>query len=132
MHTVLSLTSDFFCFVKVGTPICIEQSLVDIGRIASIKNNDKPVDSAKKGQKVSIKIVRSNTEEQQKMFGRHFEIEVVLVSKTSRRSIDILRTDYRKDLSIEDWKLVKIQKALFKGRLRFMPVGSRRQDDDQR
>ncbi|KAK4363219.1 hypothetical protein RND71_018460 [Anisodus tanguticus] len=99
---------------QVGTPICIEQSLVDIGRIASIKNNDKPVDSAKKGQKVSIKIVRSNTEEQQKMFGRHFEIEDVLVSKISRRSIDILRTDFRKDLSIEDWKLVKILKALFK------------------
>ncbi|XP_016466157.1 uncharacterized protein LOC107788926 [Nicotiana tabacum] len=100
--------------VKVGTPICIRQSLVDIGRIASIKNNDKPVDSAKKGQKVSIKIVGSNTEEQQKMFGRHFEIEDALVSKISRRSIDILKANFRNDLSVEDWKLVLILKALFK------------------
>ncbi|XP_015072839.2 eukaryotic translation initiation factor 5B-like [Solanum pennellii] len=99
---------------KVGTPICIRQCLVDIGRIASIKNNGKPVDSAKKGQKVSIKIIGSNTEEQQKMFGRHFDIEDELVSKISRRSIDILKAEFRKDLSVEDWKLVVILKALFK------------------
>ncbi|MCE0480535.1 hypothetical protein HAX54_037476 [Datura stramonium] len=99
---------------SVGTPICIRQSLVDIGRIASIKHNDKPVDSVKKGQKVSIKIVGSNIEEQQKMFGRHFEIEDELVSKISRRSIDILKANFRKDLSVEDWKLVLILKALFK------------------
>ncbi|KAG4998154.1 hypothetical protein JHK85_029593 [Glycine max] len=48
---------------------------IDIGRIASIENNHKPVDYAKKGQKVAIKIVGSNSEEQQKMFGRHFEID---------------------------------------------------------
>ncbi|MCE0480786.1 Translation Initiation Factor 5B [Datura stramonium] len=42
--------------IWVGTPICIRQSLVDIGRIASIKNNDKPVDYAKKGQKVYVKL----------------------------------------------------------------------------
>ncbi|KAH9689780.1 hypothetical protein KPL70_015620 [Citrus sinensis] len=43
--------------VKVGTPICFtrENELIDVGRVASIKNNDKPVDAAKKGQEVSIK-----------------------------------------------------------------------------
>ncbi|KAM3304814.1 hypothetical protein P3S67_011680 [Capsicum chacoense] len=98
---------------KVGTPICVQQSLVDIGQIASIQNNFKPVDSAKKGQKVSIKIIGSNSEEQQKTFGRHFQMEDELVSKISRRSIDILKADFRKDLSIEDWNLVVKLKALF-------------------
>ncbi|PHT84620.1 hypothetical protein T459_13063 [Capsicum annuum] len=98
---------------KVGTPICIQQSLVDIGRIASIMNKDKSVDSAKKGQQVSIKIIGSNTEKQQKMFGRHFQLEGELVSKISRRSIDILKANYRNDLSVEDWKLVVKQKAIF-------------------
>ncbi|MCH93235.1 eukaryotic translation initiation factor 5B-like, partial [Trifolium medium] len=80
----------------IGTPICIpSQEFIDIGRIASIENNHKPVDYAKKGQKVAIKIVGSNSEEQQKMFGRHFEIDDELVSHISRRSIDILKTNYR-------------------------------------
>ncbi|KAH9755638.1 hypothetical protein KPL71_015848 [Citrus sinensis] len=60
----------------VGTPICFtrENELIDVGRVASIKNNDKPVDAAKKGQEVSIKvrddltfvIEGSNYEEMQK------------------------------------------------------------------
>ncbi|MFQ6648892.1 hypothetical protein Gotur_021730, partial [Gossypium turneri] len=45
----------------VGTPICIPQrEFIDIGRIASIENNHKPVDSAKKGQKVAIKALSTN------------------------------------------------------------------------
>ncbi|CDP11376.1 unnamed protein product [Coffea canephora] len=100
---------------KVGTPICIPQKdFIDIGRIASIENNHKPVDYAKKGLKVAIKIVGSNPEEQQKMFGRHFEIEDELVSHISRRSIDILKASYREDLSLEEWKLVAKLKNLFK------------------
>ncbi|XP_047162714.1 eukaryotic translation initiation factor 5B [Vigna umbellata] len=100
---------------KIGTPICIpSREFIDIGRIASIENNHKPVEYAKKGQKVAIKIVGSNPEEQQKMFGRHFEIDDELVSHISRRSIDILKTNYRDDLSMEEWRLVVKLKNLFK------------------
>ncbi|XP_015166275.1 eukaryotic translation initiation factor 5B-like [Solanum tuberosum] len=103
------------CISKIGSPICIPQKdFIDIGRIASIENNHKPVDSAKKGQRVAIKIVGSNPEEQQKMFGRHFEMEDELVSKISRRSIDILKANFRRDLSVEDWRLVMKLKTLFK------------------
>ncbi|KAI8002368.1 Eukaryotic translation initiation factor 5B [Camellia lanceoleosa] len=42
--------------IHVGNPICIPQrEFIDIGRIASIGNNRKPVHYAKKGQKVAIK-----------------------------------------------------------------------------
>ncbi|CAI9787089.1 unnamed protein product [Fraxinus pennsylvanica] len=93
--------------VKVGTPICVPQKdFIDIGRIASVENNHKPVDYAKKGQKVAIKIVSSSSDEQQKMFGRHFEIEDELVSRISRTSIDVLKTNYRDDLSNEEWRLL--------------------------
>ncbi|PQP97081.1 eukaryotic translation initiation factor 5B [Prunus yedoensis var. nudiflora] len=98
----------------VGTPICIPQrDFITIGRIASIENNHKPVDIAKKGLKVAIKIVGTNSDEQQKMFGRHFEIEDELVSHISRRSIDILKANYRDELSIDEWKLVVKLKKLF-------------------
>lgn len=101
--------------VKIGTPICIPQKdFIDIGRIASIENNHKPVDYAKKGQKVAIKITGSNPDEQQKMFGRHFEMEDELVSHISRRSIDILKANYRDDLNMDEWKLVVKLKNLFK------------------
>lgn len=47
----------FYYCLQVGTPICIPQrEFIDIGRIASIENNHKPVDSAKKGQKIAIKV----------------------------------------------------------------------------
>ncbi|XP_054787148.1 eukaryotic translation initiation factor 5B [Prosopis cineraria] len=101
--------------LKVGTPICVpSRDYIDIGRIASIENNHKPVDYAKKGQKVAIKIAGSNPEEQQKMYGRHFEIDDELVSHISRRSIDILKANYRDELSMEEWRLVAKLKNVFK------------------
>ncbi|GMN55533.1 hypothetical protein TIFTF001_024648 [Ficus carica] len=99
----------------VGTPICIPQrEFIDIGRIASIENNHTPVDIAKKGQKVAIKIVGSNPEEQQKMFGRHFELEEELVSHISRRSIDLLKANYQDDPSMNEWRFVVKLKNFFK------------------
>ncbi|KNA24578.1 hypothetical protein SOVF_014450 [Spinacia oleracea] len=103
--------------VKMGAPICVpSKDFIDIGRIASIENNFKPVDSAKKGQQVAIKIAGSNPEEQQKMYGRHFEADDELVSRISRKSIDVLKANYRNDPSMptENWKLLVKLKNLFK------------------
>ncbi|XP_024022902.1 eukaryotic translation initiation factor 5B [Morus notabilis] len=101
---------------KVGNPLCIPQrGFINIGRIAAIRDiNDKPVDLAKKGQVVTIKIVGTSPEEQQIEFCRHFKIDDVLVSHISRRSIDVLKAYYRDDLSPEDWRLVNKLKCIFK------------------
>lgn len=40
-------------------------------------------------------IVGTNADEMQKMFGRHFDMEDELVSKITRRSIDLLKENYR-------------------------------------
>ncbi|KAG6738033.1 hypothetical protein POTOM_059572 [Populus tomentosa] len=101
--------------LKVGTPVCVlQKDFTDIGRIASIRFNEKAVDHAKKGQKVTIKIVGTNPEEQQKMHGRHFDNDDQLVSHITRRSIDVLKAYYRDDLSMGEWKLVLKLKTLFK------------------
>ncbi|XP_047094536.1 LOW QUALITY PROTEIN: eukaryotic translation initiation factor 5B-like [Lolium rigidum] len=99
---------------KIGTPICIpSKEFIDIGKIASIEINHKQVDTATKGQKVAIKIIGTNSDEQQKSFGRHFEMEDELVSHITRRSIDLLKANYRDELSLDDWKLVaKLKKIL--------------------
>ncbi|XP_010263484.1 PREDICTED: eukaryotic translation initiation factor 5B-like [Nelumbo nucifera] len=100
---------------RVGTPICVpSRDFIDIGRIASIEINHRQVDVAKKGQKVAIKIASTNPEEQQKMYGRHFEEDDELVSHITRRSIDVLKDNYREDLSLEEWRLVVKLKNLFR------------------
>ncbi|KAF8410091.1 hypothetical protein HHK36_002613 [Tetracentron sinense] len=63
---------------------------------------------------VFLQIASTNAEEQQKMYGRHFEIDDELVSHITRKSIDILKVNYREDLSIEEWRLVVKLKTLFK------------------
>jgi hypothetical protein len=40
-------------------------------------------------------IIANNSDEQQRSFGRHFDIEDELVSHISRRSIDVLKQNYR-------------------------------------
>ncbi|KAL8060404.1 hypothetical protein ABFX02_02G022900 [Erythranthe guttata] len=101
--------------LKIGTPICVPQKeFIEIGRIASIENNHKPVDYAKKGQSVAIKIVGSNSEDQQKTFGRHFDIDDELVSKISRSSLDALKQNYKDEISQDEKNLLFKLKRLFK------------------
>ncbi|KAF3492738.1 hypothetical protein DY000_02055251 [Brassica cretica] len=104
--------------VYVGTPMCFLKEIgksrvfLDLGRVASIHKDKKPLDDAKKGQQVAIKIIASNPGEE-KTFGEDFGIEDELVSHISRRSIDILKTLYRDELKNE-FKLVLKLKMLFK------------------
>ncbi|KAL3632410.1 hypothetical protein CASFOL_025394 [Castilleja foliolosa] len=100
---------------KIGTPLCVPQrGFIEIGRIASIENDHKPVDYAKKGQKVAIKIIANNPDEQQKMFGRHFEMEDELVSKITRNSLDALEENYADELSRDTKRLLLNLGKLFK------------------
>ncbi|KAH9317771.1 hypothetical protein KI387_019540, partial [Taxus chinensis] len=100
---------------RIGTPLCVpSKDFIDIGKIASIEINHKAVEMAKKGEKVAMKIIGSNADEAQKMFGRHFEMEDEFVSHLTRESIDVLKENYRDDLSNEDWKLVVKLKKLLK------------------
>ena len=53
---------------------------MELGRVTSIEINHKPVESARKGQEVCIKI-EPIPGESPKMLGRHFEETDILVSK---------------------------------------------------
>ncbi|XP_066905151.1 eukaryotic translation initiation factor 5B isoform X2 [Halyomorpha halys] len=99
--------------VKEGTPICVpSKEFVELGIVTSIENNHKPVESARKGQEVCIKI-EPIPGESPKMFGRHFDEKDFLISKISRQSIDACKDYFRDDLVKTDWQLMVELKKLF-------------------
>nr|CAI5844109.1 unnamed protein product [Callosobruchus analis] len=99
--------------VKEGTPICVpSKEFIDLGIVTSIENNHKPVESARKGMEVCIKI-EPIPGESPKMFGRHFDEKDMLISKISRQSIDACKDYFRDDLQKTDWQLMVELKKLF-------------------
>lgn len=49
----------------------------------------------------------------QPTYGRQLEEEDTLYSQISRKSIDVLKEFYRKDVSNDEWKLIVKLKPLF-------------------
>ena len=97
---------------KVGTPIVVpdrtvedfdnpgQRKMLELGRIASMERDNKPVERAKRGE-ACIKI-QPTAAQSYVQFGRHFTAENSLVSKLSRNSIDLLKANFKNDLKKED------------------------------
>jgi translation initiation factor 5B len=68
---------------------------------------------AKKGAKVCIRVELDNKFDSQPNFNRHYDITDNLVSKMSRRSIDLLKANYKDDLNQQEWMLVVKLKKVF-------------------
>ena len=73
----------------------------------------QPVDTAKAGQSVAMKSEGTNSTEQQRLFGRHFDENDALVSRISRESIDALKAFFSDEMSKDDWRLVLKLKKMF-------------------
>ncbi len=103
--------------LRVGTPICVVNpaagGIVSLGRVTSIELNHKALEIVKRGSAaVAIKI-ESAAYEPARQFGRHFTESDSLMSKITRQSIDVLKENFRNDLSKDEWALVvKLKKAL--------------------
>ncbi|XP_035223202.1 eukaryotic translation initiation factor 5B-like [Stegodyphus dumicola] len=99
--------------LKEGTPLCVpSKEFLEIGTVTTIEVNHKQIETARKGQEVCIKIEPSGGEAP-KMYGRHFDHTDLLVSKISRRSIDMCKEHFRDDLLKTDWQLIVELKKLF-------------------
>lgn len=100
---------------KVGSPICVpSRGGIDLGRIASMEKDHKPVDVARRGDAVAMKIESTKPEEAARLYGRHFDANDDLVSRISRESINVLKDMFRDDMTKDDWKLVIRLKKVFK------------------
>ncbi|KAM8872974.1 eukaryotic translation initiation factor 5B [Synchiropus picturatus] len=99
--------------LRQGTPLCVpSKGFVDIGVVTSIEINHKPVDVAKKGQEICVKI-EPIPGEAPKMYGRHFEATDIIVSKITRTSIDALKNWFREEMTKSDWQLIVELKRTF-------------------
>ncbi|XP_045202739.2 eukaryotic translation initiation factor 5B-like [Mercenaria mercenaria] len=99
--------------LKHGTPVCVpSKEFVFLGIVNSIEVNHKPVDIARKGQEVCIKI-ENVPSETPKLYGRHFDHTDILTSRISRASIDAVKDHFREEMTKQDWALMVELKKLF-------------------
>ncbi|CCO37330.1 Eukaryotic translation initiation factor 5B Short=eIF-5B [Rhizoctonia solani AG-1 IB] len=106
--------------LRVGTPLCVvktdpsgKKETVSLGKVTSLEINHKPFEVVKKSQVgagVAVKIEHA-VYESAKMFGRHFDDKDEVYSMVSRQSIDVLKETFRKDVSMEEWHLIKALKT---------------------
>jgi translation initiation factor 5B len=96
--------------LRIGTPLICDNK-VYIGKVTNIKSNDSDINIAKCGIEVCIKV--ENEQNQNIMYGRHFDFKNNIYSLISRTSIDVLRTHFRDEATSDDAKLiVKLKKSL--------------------
>ncbi|KAI3648296.1 hypothetical protein MP228_006150 [Amoeboaphelidium protococcarum] len=97
--------------LRLGTPICVpSKECVVLGKVAGIEKEHKAVEQASKGSQVAVRIET----DQVRIFGRHFEENDELVSRITRKSIDILKEAFRSEVSKDEWLLIKKLKPILK------------------
>jgi len=98
--------------LKVGTPLCVpDKENLKIGVVESIEKDKKSLQSAKaKDGSIAVRISGGGNV----TIGRHFEQTNQINSWLTRRSIDALKNFYRDQMTMDDWRLVKTLKEVYK------------------
>mgnify|MGYP000459159419 CR=1 FL=1 len=101
--------------LKLGTPVAVpDRGNLVIGKVASMEVNNKPVTEARSGgSSIAIKISPSNAEQAHVTIGRHFDESNQLCSFITRASIDALKEYFRDEMTMDDWRLVKVLKTKY-------------------
>ncbi|RYG40485.1 hypothetical protein EON68_04185, partial [archaeon] len=119
--------------LRIGTPLCVVlggpkvpaagageeivvkalPNVLEIGRVASMEQNHVAVDSVAAGSgSVAVKIVQGEGQ-QLIQYGRHFDQSHTLYSRITRTSIDLLKENFRDEMTKDDWKTVVKMKEMF-------------------
>ncbi|EER08965.1 translation initiation factor if-2, putative [Perkinsus marinus ATCC 50983] len=99
--------------LRLNTPLCVpDKEFLEIGRVASIEKDHRPVEKAIKGDSVAIKI-QPTSAQAHVTYGRHFDSTNALMSRINRRTIDCLKENFREDMRKEDWQLIMRMKPIF-------------------
>ena len=85
--------------LHINTPLIITNKKLIIGKVVSIQNNGKDIQSACKGSEVCIKI--ENDGRHNYTFGRHFNLNDTIVSYVTQNSINIMNTHFKDEITNE-------------------------------
>ena len=97
--------------LHLGTPLIILPSKTYIGKVVGIQVNKQDVKIGKQGQSVCVKI--DNESNPNIMYGRQFTHTDLLYSNLTRKSVDILKEYFKKELSKDDiGLLVRLKKQI--------------------
>lgn len=99
-------------FLKTNTPLVakVKDEWIDIGTVQSIELNKRNVQVGHRGESVAIKIQSKQTENI--MYGRHFDHTNEIASKMSLNAIQLLKDNFRDELTRDDWRCVVKLKAI--------------------
>jgi len=99
--------------LRLGTPMCVpEKENIIIGHVGGIERDHKPVQVARRGDVVCVKI-EQNTAQTHIAYGRHFDYTNQLFSHITRSSIDTLKEHFKDEMSKSDWEMVRSMKKVF-------------------
>lgn len=90
-----------------------KREIVPLGKITSIEINHKPFEVVKRSQigaGAAVKIERA-PHQSAKLYGRHFDDKDEVVSLISRQSIDTLKANFRDQVELSDWAMIKKMKV---------------------
>lgn len=91
--------------LKPGTPLCTyDQEKINIGVVESIERNHKTLQFARKEHgSVAIRIKNHD----KIMAGKQFTIQDKLVSVITRKSINLLKEYFKKEITAEEWVFIR-------------------------
>lgn len=81
--------------------------------MATLERDHKAVNKAAVGENVAIKIESRSADESGRLCGRHFFEQDTLYSHITRESINALKSHFKKEMTMDDWRLVVKLKKLF-------------------
>lgn len=96
-----------------SVPVGNGPTILTIGRVTGIEHDHKAQEvAAAGGPSVAVKISPEDGQ-QNIMFGRQFDASHTLYSRVTRQSIDILKENFRGEMTKENWKtVIKLKEML--------------------
>jgi translation initiation factor 5B len=107
--------------LRVGTPLCcvvgvkadgVTPLVLELGRVSSIQRNRTEIDKARPGEPAVAVKIEGEPSQLAITFGRHFDKKNKLYSRITRKRIDLLKEQFRDDLTKEEWMCVKKLKTI--------------------
>ncbi len=97
--------------LNIGTEMVAinNNTVINLGTVIKMEKNHKEIQTANKNDEVCVKLNNPNGF----IYGKHFNEKDIFISNMSRSGLEIMKRDFRNDLSKDEWILTaKIAKTL--------------------